>query len=383
MCSFFVPQVINVSYAANRQLMKAEGTLVSGYSSMLDDFNDGNEMNNWLYNTFSGGLGGSILPSYPSIGAKEGTRCLKLNYSVPNPAEYVWYTSKLGEENASLSNFNGIVFWVKGDTGGETLKAEMKTLGCNSAGRSNASIYINDFISGGVITTSWQKVTIPMANFANISNFSKLNEFTLVFEHDQSVLNSSPLSGAVYVDAIKFTNCSSGFDPVIQDYFSDSISRNALGGNMGWAGGGGGSATATWNTTNFLTAPSSMKISYDVTAPGSFSFVYSLFGGGSGGATVEKCNFTNYNYLSFCAKAGRVTTNIKIKIELDTDDSWPPYCAFYCIGIRTNWRQYDIPLNGYMDKTNMAKVVWVMEYGQLQAADRNTSIYIDNVKLIK
>lgn len=221
---------------AQKSVLSMNSSLEPCFNSTLDDFNDGNGLNNWLYNTYAGGTGGTCQPSF-AAGAYEGLYCLRLDYSVPSVSDFSWYASKLGGHNAHASNFNGITFWIRGQSGNETVKVEIKTVNCNTVNRSNASIYMNDFLPAGRITAAWQKAVIPFRNFANITNFSRLDELTFVFEHDQSGTNYSPFSGSVYIDKIRFTNNPDNYTNVIQDLFSDRIAKNALGGNMGWAGG--------------------------------------------------------------------------------------------------------------------------------------------------
>lgn len=375
---------------AQKSVLSMNSSLEPCFNSTLDDFNDGNGLNNWLYNTYAGGTGGTCQPSF-AAGAYEGPFCLRLDYSVPSPGDFSWYASKLGRHNAHASNFNGLTFWVKGAAGGETLKLELKTANCNTVNRSNASLYVNDFLPGYAITTAWQQAVIPFKNFANITNFSRLEELTFVFEHDWSGTNGSPFSGAVFLDRIRFTNQPGGFSIVRQDYASDRIFRNALGGNMGWGGGSRGHASAGWSGGEYRSAPYSLKMEYNVASNSSaYAFVYSLFGGGKSGNSLMQCNFSNYTYLTFWTRTDGVTTNVQLQVEMDVDDAWPPYWLT-CAGIRSNWQYYMLPLTNFreaygtarIDKRKIAKLVFTMTYGKTPAADRRSAIYFDDIKFQK
>ncbi|MDD5066270.1 MAG: carbohydrate binding domain-containing protein [bacterium] len=389
---FFLSCTISglVFYAVAAKLeLKTEGGLVPHFNRILDDFNDGNDLNNWLYNTFTGGTNGTCFPSYSSS-AYEGSRCLKLLYAVPGSGGFSWYASKLGGENAALSNFNGLSFWVKGSNGNELLKVEIKTAGCNSAQRSNASLYVNDFLASGYITSSWQQAVIPFNNFANITNFSRLEELTFVFEHDQSATNGSPLSGAVYLDRIQFTNRPGGFDPIIQDYCNDRIFRNSLGGNMGWSGGSGGTIAVSFDNTCYHSAPNSVRMDYNVTGSGAYSFLYTLFGGGNTGSVVQPCNFTNYTSISFWMKVTNKDPISPLQVEMDIDDAWPPYWVL-CGSITTNWQKWTVGLTNFteaygsakMSKQKLAKLVFTAVQSRLPANDRVGRLYIDDIRFEK
>ena len=97
---------------------------------------------------------------------------------------------KLNGENATA--YNTISFYVKGDKNAgftKRLKVEMKDM------TNKSSPYI---VTG--ITDAWQKVSIPFEKFRRITDWSATNELVFVFDD----INSSPKTGAVYVDQITF-----------------------------------------------------------------------------------------------------------------------------------------------------------------------------------
>ena len=115
----------------------------------------------------------------------------KLTYDVdsPNPA-YNGFWMKLNGENATA--YNTISFYVKGDKNAgftKRLKVEMKDM------TNKSSPYI---VTG--ITDTWQKVSIPFEKFRRITDWSATNEIVMVFDD----INSSPKTGALYVDQVTF-----------------------------------------------------------------------------------------------------------------------------------------------------------------------------------
>lgn len=356
---------------------------VTDFRTVLDDFNDGNNINNWGYNTYNGGTGGTCNVSYVA-GAYEGSLCMKMDYSLSGPGGFAWYASKLGGANFDASNFNGLVFWVKGSAGGELLKIELKTTNCNPVGRSNAKVYINDFVEGGMITTTWKKVVIPFKNFVSITNFSKMAELTFVFEYDQSALNGSPLSGSVYIDYIAFTNKTYGFDPIVIDHYNDKLWISPLGGNGGF-GNSGGSFDASFSGEDYHSYPSSLKLDYDLTLD-YYGYAYALFGGGTNGWTAQQSDFSEYSNLSFWIKRKGTDTVDYMKVEMDTNDGPPSSFTKYIYCISTNWARYSIPLSLIkrsstpIDTSKIAKCVFVLEASYNQRKDQ---IYIDDVHFEK
>lgn len=117
---------------------------------------------------------------------------IRLDYDVdsPNPA-YNGYWMKFNGEDATA--YNTLSFYVKGDTNvGYTkrFKVELKDMS------NKPSPYI---VTG--VTDAWQKVTIPFEKFRRINDWKSLNEFVIVFDD----INSSPKSGAVFIDHVALT----------------------------------------------------------------------------------------------------------------------------------------------------------------------------------
>ncbi len=345
------------------------------FGSVFDDFNDGDLKNNWGYSTSSGGSG-TCTVSYVG-GAYEGAKCLKLDYSVPAAESFSWYASKMGSENIESSNFNGLIFWVKGTAGGEYFKIELRTIDCNSTGRSNAKIYITDYLDGGV-TTNWQKVVIPLKNFANITNFTKMDEFTIAFEHDQSLINGSPTNGTVYIDCIKFTNVAGGFDVVRLDHYGDKDTINALGGQMGDAPGGGGSQTVEIN--NIASHFFSNGLDYRYNVSSGWAAVYIIFGGGNNGWIKMPCDLSDYNRLTFNIKAKSAGENPgEIKIELKS----PTVSFVRKSGITTTWQKFSILLNSFSGLNKNAIEELCFTFEDWRVTNKIGEVYIDEVQFEK
>ena len=117
---------------------------------------------------------------------------IRLDYDVdsPNPA-YNGFWMKLNGEDATA--YNALTFYVKGS--GEAgftkrVKIELKDMS------NKPSPYV---VSG--ITDQWQKITVPFDKFRRITDWTKMNEFVVVFDD----INSNPKSGTVYIDHVSFS----------------------------------------------------------------------------------------------------------------------------------------------------------------------------------
>jgi len=119
--------------------------------------------------------------------------CLKLEYDVfsPNPAYSGFWIKLKGKD---LSDYNAVVFWVKGDVakGWTTrFKVELK----NENGEDGR------FVVTG-LTDEWRRIVVPFAGFKGISDFSSMSEFGIIFD---DVL-ASDKEGAIYIDDIAFSD---------------------------------------------------------------------------------------------------------------------------------------------------------------------------------
>lgn len=116
---------------------------------------------------------------------------LRLEYDVSslNPA-YNGFRTKL--EGRDISDYEAIVFWVKGDKEkgyADRFKMELKNVE-GETGR---------FLVTGV-TDEWKEITIPFADFKGTTNFRDMSELDIIFN---DVLPSAK-EGVVYIDDITF-----------------------------------------------------------------------------------------------------------------------------------------------------------------------------------
>ena len=411
--------------------------------ALLDNFNSQSFLNAW--NGATGTFTKTNVVPIPvsekctasySTDTPEGTGySLKLDYNVSQAVSYDgkptfagYYSILKGPSGGtSLTAYKAISFYVKGYTGGEFFKVQLKNssadniyyasesyLGANDAthySRNIASVYITDYLDGGV-TTTWQKVTIPFDNFANLDAWNSMLEFVIVFENAQSVTNGSSTSGTIYIDNITFET--TDVTTVRVDHFGDKVGTCALGGNIGTM------ADVTppsqrismgfLNTAGtYSPNPYGLGLRYIVGSNG-WAGAYIIFGGGNtittgaspsehperGGWIAVSHDFSAYDHLTLKIKAkapiGGVGQNPKV-MKLEAVDAAGVKSVPLISISDTVWQSYVVYLvsaagkPGFtgLDKTTLKQINFVLEGSAITTAGGNTdgTVYIDSIQFEK
>ncbi len=115
---------------------------------------------------------------------------LRLDYDVdsPNPA-YNGFWMKL--QNTNLTTYKTVSFYIKGDAArGFTPQIKVEIKNGSEVGR---------YLLKG-ISDEWQKVSIPLKDFAGITEWNSMTEFVIVFDD----ITSTKKVGTIYIDEILF-----------------------------------------------------------------------------------------------------------------------------------------------------------------------------------
>lgn len=355
-------------------------------ADIVDDFNDGNDLNYW-----DGSMGAmepvvgenSIVRSFVTSGALGGSgNSLRLDYNLNMLSEWNGYFLKLNNETVvakDLSAYRHLSFWVKGSVGGvEHLKIGLENTSAEGTGRNNAFLYVNDYLDGG-ITAEWQKVSIPLDAFANLD--SKANAKTLTFVFERAYVNEGglPLSGAVFIDDVRFSDVA--LDTLRIDHFGDNWGWSAMGGNTG--DGGNNGATASHSLSNvpgtYPTFPRSFKSVYNVTPAGSFSYHFIMLGGGIDGWTAVPVDCSAYKYLVFSARAQSALENpIKFKIEVKSSGK---VINLVVSGLTPTFQKYYADLSllptFLIDRTTINQIT--ITYENFRVTNKAGVVYFDDI----
>lgn len=177
---------------------EAEVTKGDDYFELVyDDFDDG------FLGTNLGGAAGTMSNTGvddPQVGfdassAYQGNYGLEIRYSLSPPATWIGYWSKVDEWadtlGYDLSRFNTLEMWVKGASGGEQFKVELKDV---DGGMGSVYVTSVEGFSGG-LTTEWKELAIRLTRFGTV-NLAKVKELNIVFDR--------PESSTIYLDYIRF-----------------------------------------------------------------------------------------------------------------------------------------------------------------------------------
>ena len=162
---------------------------------IVDDFNDGSDPN-----LLGGGTGtwtksgGTVSTSYnSSVRRGSSGYGYQIDYAVSTPDDEAGYWTGLNSQD--VSRYQEVSFWIKGSNGEEKVKAGLKDNNNNET-----KLLVNNYLPEGKITTSWQQVVIPLADFFSVANWGSMGNFSLTFNNGYG----SPYSGTVYIDDIRF-----------------------------------------------------------------------------------------------------------------------------------------------------------------------------------
>ncbi len=117
--------------------------------------------------------------------------CLKLTYDVDSSfsAYNGFFTNLMGID---ISSYKYLVFYIKGDAAaGFTTRINLELKNKAQIGK----------MSFDGITDGWQKVVLPIGDFAGINDLSDMKELVIVF----SDINVSKKEGVIYIDDIYFS----------------------------------------------------------------------------------------------------------------------------------------------------------------------------------
>ncbi|MFA5143179.1 MAG: carbohydrate binding domain-containing protein [Candidatus Omnitrophota bacterium] len=366
---------------ADAVAIKSEGTVSATPGPMLDDFNSGSSVNLW--GNISGTLAksdttASIVGSYVGDTAAYGNagHSLQLTYDVNYTDSWATYYTSLGGD--SISDYNYLSFWVKGLNGGEYFKIELHHTNFDptqSVGHNNdynASVYVTDYLDGGV-ATAWRKVVIPLDAFANITDRSRIKEIAITFENTQAALNGSPKNSTVYIDNICFGKQFLGFVRI--DHFGDKVSKNALGGNCG-----GASETSpvhgsfSYTNSQYVDYANGLDFHFqdcwdtDTPADHRYYAYASVVGGGDSGSTPQPRNFSAYSNITFSCKSS--SANVRcLKMELHCPTYLNNYFHFFKYTFtNTSWTKVTVPLSEFTTKG------WAGQGTSITAVNKTNSI---------
>lgn len=214
-CLLFSLFVNNPSYSYAQNNKNGGSKFVSPL--MICDYNSGTILNN--FGGLTGGDEEKPGMAFATIVRDDGLTLrssgysLGLEYDTEKFGEYTFYWIKLGKgipgktdatTLIDINQYNYLSFWIKGTHGTGNIKVELHQDsngdGIFTFGRDITSfVYIDPYIKGGMVSTKWDKVVVPLKDFKTIKDRSKMIELVFVFEN-----KTGNTKGTVYLDDMMF-----------------------------------------------------------------------------------------------------------------------------------------------------------------------------------
>jgi RHS repeat-associated protein len=313
---------------------------------VVDNFNDmtGENGLGGLYWAFADG--GAVIDAGYDIENRHGDTgaCYRITYNVTE-ANYTFLSSDFMVLNAL--GYNTLSFYIKGAKGGEKPNIYLFD------GIERRFVVLDDYVP---VTTFWQKVDIPLEDFIRQGmDISDLRYMQVVFE-------GAEMNGTVYLDDITITKA--GRDYLLVDDFSDTDTRNCLGGN----------SSVFYNNAsiglNYSTE--SLQLGYDVSLNNSYAGYITM---------LNQWDLTPYNTVTFLVKGENGGEKAKICLVDSSNNEHKILISEYLPeGITTQWQEVRIPFAAFTQVINWYSMnKFDISFEKLLGSGEGT-IYIDELK---
>jgi len=148
---------------------------------------------------YDGGDGSTNAPPWTIDQSEVGEGCLgdsshswKVQYTNGSGYWGGFYVQFSSAED--MSAYSNLTFYIKGESGNEKFKISIRD--SSTAGGSEPTVPIGNYTT---VTTSWQKVTIPLSAFTGQNTSSIDIPFNITFSDDYTAGNVT-----VYIDLVKW-----------------------------------------------------------------------------------------------------------------------------------------------------------------------------------
>jgi hypothetical protein len=289
-----------------------------------------------------------------TIAAYYDKESLRLDYDVLGTDKYAGYYTRLNQ--ADLTRYSAVTFLVKGASGGEKAK-----IGLRDSLDNEPKIVLSEYLRTGV-TTSWQKVTIPLVAFTRVLDWSSMESFVVAFENR---IGSGV--GTIYLDDIKFEHIPAV--PVVVDNFNDMTGENGLGGSLWTSTGGGAAINTAYDPANaYGDSGAGYRVSYGGVTGTAWA---------AAGSDLMDLDASGYEILSFYIKgaSGGEKPNIYladnvIRKFVNIEDY---------VSVTTFWQWVRIPLEDFaalgVNITDSSYFQVVFEWEEMEG-----TIYLDDIQ---
>ena len=353
--------------------------------TLLDDFNDGDIIN--LFGGENGQWGDGGTTSYQANGGIGDSGCLKLAYNMDNGWVGDYFLTGDGAVQTDMiprdiSMYDAFSFWVKTGVGQNcTFVIDFKDNLQNEI-----KLNVSNYLPGGT-TASYQKVTIPLADFAGLDTTQVI---FVLFIYEPGL---SPAAGDIYFDDMLFSSSGGSSSSIssitssisssvsssagnLFDDFNDGNIINLFGGENGQWGDGG---TTSYQVNGGIGDSGCLKLAYNM--DNGWVGDYFLTGDGAVQSNMIPRDLSMYDSFSFWVKTGAgqnctfvidFKDNVGNEIKLNVSSYLPG-------GTTASYQKVTVPLADFvgLDTTQVIFVLFIYEPGLSPAAG---DIYFDDME---
>lgn len=275
----------------------------------------------------------------------------------------------------SLSNYQYLTFYVRGSLGNEALKVKWE----DQSGVHSPWVDSRYYLPGGQITSSWQKVVIPLTAFRYDKPYDETRVKTLHFYAENGFGTNS---GTVWIDEILIA---SGASPVYIDTMEldetpfytvdlDALSYDIY--SSPPAPGSFSFKTNTLNTdhTNYLGSGSYRILQGRTNAAYYGQTVWMLTAGGARGINVSACDKLQFYIKSVFARSAGRGPNVHLDDAAGND-----FMAMPALG--ASWTKVEYDLKTFGADLNLADVRNFRLSSEWVTANTN-SFWVDEIAFI-
>jgi len=287
---------------------------------------------------------------------------VRLVWDVSATGSFAGYTEPLSME--SLSRATALRFLVRGARGGERVKVGVH----EEPGREH-KVSLGEYLPRGV-TTSWQTVTVPLAAFGTIVDWSRVDRLIVAFEN-----GFGSDRGTLFLDDLRFEHLSFSV-PVVIDNYNEPTGENGVGGTLSLQRGGNASISAVYDPSQRIgNTGAAYRISYRQIQGSSWA---------TASSDLRDLDGSRFQRLSLSVKGARGGERPHLYLESRKGSvvkrAFVDLQSYGRVG--KTWKKFSIPLTAFasqgVDLAHLTSFQVVFEHGE-----GNGTVYLDEVQLTR
>ncbi len=321
------------------------------------------------HTTFRGQDGKINDSVFVTQGVHAGTHSLKLTYENTAAEDYSgWYVdwSKSPEGYFNASSYSELVFWVIGESGGETFQIGLRD--DDNEEKAKSALLVT-------VTQTWQQVSVPLSIFGGNVDLSRITRLIFDFTRAEG-------SGTIYIDDIKFIALTDTLPaevtavppicglfeifPQVWNCYAYTTFRDQ----------GGKINDFVLDTERVRAGTYSLKLEYSNTQELAYSGWYVDWSDSPDGYFKA----LSYSKLEFwvIGKSGGETFQIGLR-DTNHNEAKDKSAPLVTVSAQT-WQQVNVPLSIFRDRVDLSRITRLILV--FTRAEGSGTIYIDDIAFV-